>query len=60
MLKKFGCGTCGETFKDRFDLIEHAEGVHDKKTTYLCLVCDESFENEPSFKLHMLRNHKFV
>lgn len=59
-MKKYGCGACGGTFSDRFELVEHAAAEHDKKTTYLCIVCDESFETEGSFKLHMMRNHKFV
>jgi hypothetical protein len=45
-------------FKDREDLLKHAQDIHDKKTTYLCLTCDESYENESSFRLHMVREHK--
>ena len=56
--KSYGCGSCGMRFKDRDDLIKHAQDVHDKKTSYLCITCDESFENESSFRMHMARNHK--
>jgi DNA-directed RNA polymerase subunit RPC12/RpoP len=56
--KKYGCGNCGSVFKDREDLLEHAEQVHNKNTTYLCITCDESFNNEGSFKLHMARDHR--
>jgi hypothetical protein len=46
------------TYKDRFDLLRHAEQVHDKRATYLCITCDESFDTESSFKMHAARNHK--
>jgi DNA-directed RNA polymerase subunit RPC12/RpoP len=55
---KYGCGSCGATFKDREDLLKHAQDLHDKKTTYLCITCDESFENESSFRMHMARDHR--
>ena len=56
--KSYGCGSCGMQFKEREDLLKHAEEIHDKNTTYLCITCDESFENESSFRMHMIRNHK--
>jgi DNA-directed RNA polymerase subunit RPC12/RpoP len=56
--KRYGCGACGKTFKDRFQLLEHAEDAHNKNTTYSCITCDESFSSESSFKLHMVRDHK--
>ncbi len=56
--KSYGCGSCGMRFKDRDDLVKHAQDVHDKNTTYLCITCDESFESESSFRMHMTRNHK--
>ncbi|HKX21465.1 MAG TPA: hypothetical protein VJM74_07330 [Nitrososphaeraceae archaeon] len=52
-MKKYGCGACSGTFNNRFELLEHATAVHDKKTTYSCIVCDESFQSEASFKLQM-------
>ena len=58
--KRYGCGACGASFKDREDLCEHADRMHEKKTSYLCLTCDESFQSEPSFKLHMARDHKVI
>jgi len=56
--KKYGCGTCGETFKDRDKLLKHADKIHDKNATYLCITCDESFSSESSFRMHMARDHK--
>jgi DNA-directed RNA polymerase subunit RPC12/RpoP len=56
--KKYACGSCGSSYSDRDDLIKHAEEKHNKKTTYLCITCDEEFSNEPSFRLHMARDHK--
>ena len=58
--KRYGCGNCGITFKDRYDLLRHAEVIHNKKTTYLCRTCDESFNTESSFKLHIARDHKII
>ena len=58
--KRYKCGSCGAVFKDRFDLMAHAESAHDKKTSYICITCDESFDSEPSFKLHMIRDHKIL
>jgi len=55
---KYGCGACGAIFKDREDLLKHAQDLHDKKTTYLCITCDESFANESSFRMHMARDHR--
>ena len=57
-LKKYGCGACGSSFKEREDLIEHADKAHQKKTTYMCITCDESFDKESSFSMHMARDHK--
>jgi DNA-directed RNA polymerase subunit RPC12/RpoP len=56
--KKYGCGACGSTFKEREELINHAHQLHDKKTTYLCITCDEEFESESSFRMHMARDHR--
>lgn len=56
--KKYGCGKCGLHFKDRDDLLKHVREVHDGKSTYLCITCDESFDSEPAFKLHMARDHR--
>ncbi len=56
--KSYGCGACGMRFKYRDELVKHAQDVHDKKTTYLCITCDESYENESSFMLHMAREHR--
>ena len=46
--KKYGCGKCGLHFKDR-DILKHVPEVHDGKSTYLCITCDESFDSEPAF-----------
>jgi DNA-directed RNA polymerase subunit RPC12/RpoP len=56
--KRYGCGACGAHFKEREDLLRHAEEAHDKKTTYMCITCDEDFENESTFKMHMAREHR--
>ncbi len=56
--KSYGCGSCGMQFKDREDLLKHAEEIHDKNTIYQCITCEEDFENESSFRMHMIRNHK--
>jgi uncharacterized C2H2 Zn-finger protein len=56
--KKYGCGSCGAVFKHRDELLKHADETHDKKTTYLCITCDESFMSESSFKMHMARDHR--
>jgi hypothetical protein len=45
-------------FSDRDELVKHARDIHDGKTDYLCITCEESFENESSFRMHMARNHK--
>jgi DNA-directed RNA polymerase subunit RPC12/RpoP len=56
--KMYGCGACGSRFKDREALLLHAEEQHNKATTYQCITCDEDFNNESTFKMHMARNHK--
>jgi DNA-directed RNA polymerase subunit RPC12/RpoP len=56
--KKYGCGSCGASFGDRDELLKHAEKIHNKETTYLCITCDEEFNNESSFRMHMARDHR--
>jgi DNA-directed RNA polymerase subunit RPC12/RpoP len=56
--KRYGCGACGSSFKDREELLKHAEEKHDKKTTYQCITCDEEFASEPAFRMHMARDHR--
>ena len=56
--KKYGCGTCGLHFKDREDVIMHVREKHAGKSTFLCITCDESFDSESAFKLHMARDHR--
>jgi DNA-directed RNA polymerase subunit RPC12/RpoP len=56
--KRYGCGSCGKIFKDREDLLKHADEDHNKNTTYLCITCDESYSTESSFKMHMARDHR--
>jgi len=56
--KKYGCGKCGSHFKDRDDLLKHVREAHDGESTYLCITCDESFDSESAFRLHMARDHR--
>jgi DNA-directed RNA polymerase subunit RPC12/RpoP len=56
--RRYGCGSCGSAFKHRDELLTHAAELHNKKTTYLCITCDEEFRSESSFRMHMARDHK--
>jgi len=38
--------------------MRHADDMHNKKTTYLCLTCDEEFNKESAFRMHMARDHR--
>ncbi len=57
-MKRYGCGSCGEAFNEREQLLDHADKVHQKKTIYMCITCDESFDKESAFSMHVARDHK--
>uniref|UniRef100_A0A1I8NCD8 C2H2-type domain-containing protein n=1 Tax=Musca domestica TaxID=7370 RepID=A0A1I8NCD8_MUSDO len=50
------CNTCGETFAEALDLLAHAE-IHARYPPFKCVLCGESFFEEPTIKKHLQSQH---
>lgn len=50
------CNTCGETFAEALDLLAHAE-IHARYPPFKCVLCGESFFEEPTIKRHLQSQH---
>lgn len=51
----FGCSICGETFKEKEELLKHFD-VH-RNQIFTCIMCDENFYQKEDLLLHNMEVH---
>ena len=57
---QYSCDICKQAFKTNNEMKGHKE-VHYRNqnpANFICITCDKSFQNEHSFKQHMISKHK--
>jgi len=51
--KSFCCTRCDTRFPSNDKLQRHIEGVHEKKASYVCQVCNKGYNTKDSLRIHM-------